>query len=533
MNKKTRLCMILLSAAVFLSGCSDIINDGDRQSTTDNGQKTIDQPSGTPDEESEHNDFPPLFYPVNRRGFSDKRQMEDLTSNEVLTELEGFDGKGYIKLEQGWRIEFELNVPTAQHYTIGLKMLAEDAVAALSVKNEQQGGFYLKDAEEFTKVFLHGIYLEQGINRLSLTQEKGEAYLDYLTVTNFELSEWAESRFNVSTSPANPNASGAVRLVMEYFGKVFGQRILLAQHVTPGTNAEIGAIFTATGRMPAIRFSDMMRYSRSYPGSSPANDDIDLAIEWAKNGGLVGYDWTWYSPPVSEESTSHFYAIMSDFNLNSAFTVADIAALDAESVFLFSRVGTISQSCYELILEIDYMAENLKRLRNENVVVLWRPMHQAGTRWFWWGNCDPEAYKWLWRLMFERFSSFHGLDNLIWVWAGHSAEYYPGDNYVDIIGEDIYNMDNASNAPRFINISNYTGAGAVGAREKFSALTECGLLPSPDLLNRDRAMWLWVALYRGDYLIDHRGRLASSYNQPNRLERIYNHELTITLDKLP
>ena len=32
----------------------------------------------------------------------------------------------------------------------------------------------------------------------------------------------------------------------------------------------------------------------------------------------------------------------------------------------------------------------------------------------------------------------YGCNNLIWVWNGQAADWYPGDEYVDIIGEDIY-----------------------------------------------------------------------------------------------
>ncbi|MCL2108945.1 MAG: hypothetical protein FWH20_06335 [Oscillospiraceae bacterium] len=544
MNKptKTTIIILLLLSAMLLAACSDVKNNRDvnapNYETPQNLTNADTDGSATSDTEPEYefNDHQSLFYPVTLRRYSENLQMEDITSYEPLSEMSGFEGAGYIKLEEGWRADFELNLPTAQHYTFGLRMYSDDAVITLSVQNEKQGGFYLKESRGFTDVYLRGVYLEAGNNRVSLAQEKGTGLLDSLTIRDFELDEWADTRFNVTRTPANPNASSAVRLTMEYFGEVFGEKIILAQHVTPGTNAEIGAIFTATGRFPVIRFSDMMRYSRSYTGNKPANDDIDLAVEWARNGGLVGYDWTWYSPSTSgtpnepfdttpNDSTNHYYAVMSDFNLNAAFTTENIAELAAESVFSMYQAGTISRSCYELVLEIDHMAENLARLRDENAVVLWRPLHQAGTRWFWWGNCEPEAYKWLWRLMFERFGKLHGLDNLIWVWAGQNAEYYPGDSYVDVIGEDIYNMDNASNLPAFIRTSNYSD------RNRFAALTETGVIPSPDLLNRDRAMWLWAALYRGDYLIDHRGRLASMYNQRDRLERAYNHELTITLDK--
>ena len=511
----------------FLTGCSVIDYDKPREPLRPNSESDSENIQ-TETNQAGFGDNQSLSFPITRRVFSEKRQMEDLISYENLTALYGFEGEGYIKLEENRSADFVLNVPTPQHYSIGLNLATanyENAVITLSVGGKQQGAFSLRNSESFNEIKLHGIYLEAGANRISLTQVRGSAFIDYITIENFELSD---SRFNTSRSPANPKASDSVRLLLDYFGEVFGKKVLLAQHVTPGTNTEIRAIYDATGRFPAIRVSDLMAYARSFPedGQKPKNDDIELAVEWAENGGIVSYGWTWYSPPING-GDSHYYAGASSLNLNDAFTISKISDLDIGSIESLWEMDAISQSCYELVLEIDYMAENLKRLRDADVPVLWRPMHQASTKWFWWGNCEPEAYKWLWRLMFERFSDFHELDNLIWVWAGQDYDYYPGDSFVDIIAEDIYNMDDVSSAPRFVQAGDYS------ERKKMTAMTECGLLPSPDLLNRDRALWLWTALYRGDYLVDNRGRVASLYNQKERLNRIYNHELTITLDKLP
>ncbi|MCL1823022.1 MAG: hypothetical protein FWG44_02350 [Oscillospiraceae bacterium] len=515
---------VLLSVLLILApACNTIENNNEREN-----EKKASSARTKPD--YEYNDHETLSYPITVKPFSEKRQLEDLTSHEVYSSIDGFEGNGYILLEDGQTAAFEINVPSSQHYAIGLKIRSDNAVIALFVNDKQEGVYYAKSPAQFSEVRLHGIYLEQGVNQIKLSQLKGVSYLDFITVTDFV---FPEARFNAYKVPANQNASPEVRFLMDYLGETFGKKTLLAQHVTPGTNTELNAIYEATGRLPAIRVSDLMKYSRSYEGADvPAGgiftggDDIALALEWAETGGLVSYDWTWFSPSL-DGGRSHYYAGESDINLNSAFTSSVIADLDAERLLSLYEAGGITETCYELVLEIDYMAENLKRLRDADVPVLWRPMHQAATRWFWWGNCQPEAYKWLWRLMFERFSDYHGLDNIIWVWAGQNPEYYPGDEYVDIIGEDIYNMSDVSNIPAFFKTGDYSKRG------KLTAMTECGLLPSPDLLSRDSAVWLWTALYRGDYLIGNKGTADNLYNYNERLERIYNHELTITLDKLP
>jgi mannan endo-1,4-beta-mannosidase len=62
--------------------------------------------------------------------------------------------------------------------------------------------------------------------------------------------------------------------------------------------------------------------------------------------------------------------------------------------------------------------------------------------WFWWGAQDPGSFIQVWRHMFDYFANTKGLDNLLWVYGPNhgakTADYYAGDNYVDIVGLDAY-----------------------------------------------------------------------------------------------
>ena len=44
---------------------------------------------------------------------------------------------------------------------------------------------------------------------------------------------------------------------------------------------------------------------------------------------------------------------------------------------------------------------------------------------------------------FKKLTNVYGLDNLIWQWTGYtyetSADWYPGDDVVDMVGYDKYN----------------------------------------------------------------------------------------------
>ena len=76
--------------------------------------------------------------------------------------------------------------------------------------------------------------------------------------------------------------------------------------------------------------------------------------------------------------------------------------------------------------------------------------------------------------MFDWFKSA-GLRNLIWVWTTQTSsfsdidyEFYPGDDYVDIVGRDIYNNTDASSAAgQFSTIASLS-------EHKMVALSELG-----------------------------------------------------------
>ena len=78
--------------------------------------------------------------------------------------------------------------------------------------------------------------------------------------------------------------------------------------------------------------------------------------------------------------------------------------------------GEISEGCYAMIQDIDAVSEQLKKLADADVPVLWRPLMEAGGDWFWWGASGADAYRWLWELMYTRMTEYHQLNNLLWIW---------------------------------------------------------------------------------------------------------------------
>ena len=88
----------------------------------------------------------------------------------------------------------------------------------------------------------------------------------------------------------------------------------------------------------------------------------------------------------------------------------------------------------------------------EPIPIVFRPFHEMNGGWFWWGegNCSAEDYKTLWKETVNLLRNEHKLDNLLYAYSPNKLnpnddylKYYPGDEYVDMLGIDIYDFDNA------------------------------------------------------------------------------------------
>lgn len=83
----------------------------------------------------------------------------------------------------------------------------------------------------------------------------------------------------------------------------------------------------------------------------------------------------------------------------------------------------------------------------KKIPIIFRPLHEMTGHWFWWGkgHATPEEYKALWQFTVEYLRDEKDLHNLLYCFSTDICEnieeymeYYPGDDYVDIMGMDDY-----------------------------------------------------------------------------------------------
>jgi mannan endo-1,4-beta-mannosidase len=176
-----------------------------------------------------------------------------------------------------------------------------------------------------------------------------------------------------------------------------------------------------------------------------------------------------------------------------------------------------------ILRDLDAIAAELRRLQDAGVPVLWRPLHEASGGWFWWGARGADPYLALWRLVYDRLVNHHGLHNLIWVWNGQHRDWYPGDAYVDIVAEDIYDAERDYEPQE----AKYAAAARYASMPKLVALSETGALLDPARLRGSSARWSWFTLWSGDFA------RTETWNEDSMKREVYGSDFVITLDELP
>ncbi len=223
------------------------------------------------------------------------------------------------------------------------------------------------------------------------------------------------------------------------------------------------------------------------------NRDVEKAIAFHKRGGIVQIQWHWISPNADGD----FYT--NKFDLKAALA-------DPQST-----------SYKNLVRDIDIAGSHLARLRDAGVPVLWRPLHEAEGKWFWWGKSGGESCRALYNLMFDRFERVHKLNNLIWVWTSYGKEkenWYPGDDKVDMIVRDYESPTAWSEFSELFGKSN-----------KMFALGEEGRLTDPETVKA--RPWLYFLTWA--YMIED----PKKGNTPYWIHRVYNDPRVITLSDMP
>lgn len=308
----------------------------------------------------------------------------------------------------------------------------------------------------------------------------------------------------------NPNVTVEAQELLDFIYSIHGKYVLTGQHNYLGKMSVFtDSIFLLTGKYPAIWGSDY--------GFADSTHDIDnikyrplLVPEIVKQhnrGSIITLTYHQASPMVGEPC--QFVG-----GVQTKLTEAEWNDLITED----TEINAIWKEY------MDRLAMELKTLQELNIPVLFRPYHEMNGKWFWWGGKTGEqGFQALWKMLYHYYTDVHKLNNLIWVWSPDKPwhglkEYYPGDEYVDIVSLDIYPEKDTNIVFRpewYAEIKEIAG-------DRPFAIGECSTMPTLKEYETQSG-YAWFMLWSD---------LGYRHNTLEQLVEVFNSEKCLTADEL-
>lgn len=414
--------------------------------------------------------------------------------------------------------QIKINVPSDGIYDIVIRSMGIGGSKENDIYTDgKKVGTFTSENNKFSDYTVSAVSLTKGDHNIRIIKSWGWIELDKITVkTGAKISN---STYNITSSLVNRNATANTKKLYSFLKDSYGKYVITGQQCDGGINGnEFKAIKNLTGDYPALLGLDLMDYTPSRTAFGASSSAVEKAIEFANKGGIVTLCWHWNAPTEYLNSTANssdgwwggFYTQSSKFDIAKVMN-----GQDAKGKKLLDR-------------DIKEIAKQLKRLEKAGVPVIWRPLHEASGGWFWWGAKGSDAYKKLWKYLYKELTNTYGCNNLIWVYNGQSADWYPGDEYVDIVGEDIYPGNHVYDpqVSRFKQAINY------GSKTKITALTENGCIFDIDSAVSINALWSWFMTWGGEFTVNG-SNYSEKYTEKSVIKKMYASKYSLTLGSLP
>jgi mannan endo-1,4-beta-mannosidase len=421
-----------------------------------------------------------------------KNNAEAGSSGQYVT---GFD-------QDGDKLSVNVNIPAAGAYQLVIRYRS---VSGNKTNDVWANGAFVAavifpQVQTFTDLQAGTILLKANSNTIEIRKSWG-----YFDVDKILIYTKQPNRYFTTSRLGDPSITPEAQKLYNFIRANYGVKIMTGQ-----TSDYYDEVVKLTGKKPLVRGFDLLTYSPMYPWNSSQafgpydNGEVDRAISWyneTQKKGIVTIHWHWYSPSGGQLRTNTFYTNQTTFDVTKAVTPGTQENTDA-------------------LRDIDAIAVQLKKIRDAGIPVIWRPLHEAGGAWFWWGAKGPQACLALWDMLRDRLANVHGLHNLIWSWSTPEADWYPGDDKIDILGFDsypgLYNYTTQKNL--------FDQLHKIGGERKIVAMTENGPIPNiAEALSHD-ARWSWFVSWN---------TLVAEQNSSQHIIQMYNDPNALTVENCP
>ena len=312
------------------------------------------------------------------------------------------------------------------------------------------------------------------------------------------------------TGPADRSATTETAAMLAGLHRAAGEGIMFGHQddlsygigwIHPGGESDVKRV---TGDYPAVYGMDLgdIEHRSTVNLDSVPFEDMKAFVQqvWSR-GGVITFSWHVDNPLTGSNS----------WDISSDKVVASVLP------------G--GEKHDEFRVWLDNLAEFLASLKDDSGVaipVIFRPWHEHTGSWFWWGQdiCTTEEFIALWRFTFDYLCGEKNLHNLLFAYSSGGdisskeqyLERYPGDDYVDLIGFDYYQMPDAGNRSFTDNVNRVLGivTEAAATHGKLAALTEAGYEGIPDSTWWTTAFWPAMRDHRISYALVWR----NAHNKP-------------------
>ncbi len=502
----------------------------------------------------------------------EKLKGADLWTSIYETKIPDYSGEGFWYLTNASG-SFTVTVPEDAMYQLtvrGAQILSgegsarQQAVKVNGVKYTIQAGY----SAEWRDYDFGMIRLNKGENTIEFINEYGYMAIDTVTVSEAVFPDLSKA----TSELCDPKATDEAKAVMKYLHSVYGKNIISGQQQIYGGGNQVQTTIRYDENADKCTDQDGVEYEidkdsydkdeqghkfpwhctgpdgQVYTYSSQNrnytynNYDLDVNLVYELTGkypAIQGFDFGSYCPCYAwddgvagrmiEWTNEKGGICTASWHVNVPTTMADYTLgepLDFSKTTYSEKTDFKTANCMvEGTVEYEYFQLCMKNLaaelqKKEGAVV----------------------YKQIWALLQDTLENEYGLHNLIWeqnlyAWSDSSAEWYSGDDRVDIVAFDKYNTqynrhDGKTSGPNldaeagiFYKIHGYVKG------NKMVAMAENDSVPSMKNLTVEHAAWLYFCPWYDSqqaYFVS-----GENYQDHDEFKALYNSDYCITLDELP
>ena len=300
---------------------------------------------------------------------------------------------------------------------------------------------------------------------------------------------------DVSYTPVNANATEGAQKLYNFLATNYGVKTvsgMMTGDVSSSTLKELPDVtefYKKTGKYPALVGFDFLFATGVKASDAWYQSYTQMALKAAKDlwnqGGIPAFTWHWKDP---SDQIDAFYTKSGNANEYTEFDFTQ--GFTDPSCTVNCTWNTSSETYQQLVNDIDEIADMFLGLQEAGVAAIFRPLHEASGKWFWWGSKGGAAFQALYNLVYDEMVSVKGVNNLVWVWNpeySNDIGWNPGASKYDVISLDIYEAWDYSTKYTKAYSELLTNFGS----DKILAVSENGSIPDISVMKSNNIAWSW------------------------------------------